>query len=223
MSNSLWPQGLYSPWNSPGQNTGVDSLSVLQGNFPTQGSNPGLPHCRQILYQLNHKGSPRILEWIAYPFSSRSSWPRNRNGVSYIAGGFFTNWTIREDQSIGLKKYSNFTPRYITKKTENIWPHKNLHTNVHNSSFFPPIIFISWRLITLQHCSGFCHTLTWISDGLPCVPHPGPHPTPLGHPSAPVLSTLSHASNLDWRSVSHLIIYMFWCCSFRSSHPHLLL
>ena len=36
--------------------------------FPTQGSNPGLPHCRQILYQLSHKGSPRILEWVAYPF-----------------------------------------------------------------------------------------------------------------------------------------------------------
>ena len=43
-------------WNSPGQNTGVGSLSLLQGIFPTQGSNPGLPHCRQILYQLSHKG-----------------------------------------------------------------------------------------------------------------------------------------------------------------------
>ena len=43
------------------------SLSFLQGIFPTQGSNPGLPHCRQILYQLSHKGSPRILEWVAYP------------------------------------------------------------------------------------------------------------------------------------------------------------
>ena len=45
-----------------GQNTGVGSLSFLQGAFPTQGSNPGLPHCRQILYQLSHKGSPRILD-----------------------------------------------------------------------------------------------------------------------------------------------------------------
>ena len=56
MSDSLWPQGLYSPWNSPGQSTGVGSLSLLQAIFPTQGSNPGLPHCRQILYQLSHKG-----------------------------------------------------------------------------------------------------------------------------------------------------------------------
>ena len=51
------------------QNTGVDSLSLLQGIFPTQGLNPGLPHCRWILYQLSHKGNPRILEWVAYPFS----------------------------------------------------------------------------------------------------------------------------------------------------------
>ena len=55
MSDSLWPHGLYSPWNSPGKNTGVGSLSLLQGTFPTQGSNPGLSHCRQTLYQLSHK------------------------------------------------------------------------------------------------------------------------------------------------------------------------
>ena len=58
MSNSLQPQGLYSPWDSPGQNTGVDSLSLLQGIFPTQGLNPGLPHCRQILYHLSEEGIP---------------------------------------------------------------------------------------------------------------------------------------------------------------------
>ena len=57
MSDSLQPHELYSPWNSPGQNTGVGSLSLLQGIFPTQGSNPGLPPCGQILYQLSHKGS----------------------------------------------------------------------------------------------------------------------------------------------------------------------
>ena len=56
VSNSLWPRGLYSLWNSPGQNTGMGSLFFLQGIFPTQGSNPDCPHCRQILYQLSHKG-----------------------------------------------------------------------------------------------------------------------------------------------------------------------
>ena len=90
------PHGLYHLWNSPGQNTGVGSHSLLQGIFPTQGSNPGLLHCRQILYQLSHGGILRILEWVAYSFFSRSSQPRNRTGVPCIAGGFLTNWTIRE-------------------------------------------------------------------------------------------------------------------------------
>ena len=72
----------------------------------------------------------------------------------------------------------------------------------------------------------FCHTLTWISHGCTCVPHPvpnsqlSPHPIPLGHPSAPAPSTLYHASNLDWRFFSHVIIYMFQCHSPKLSHPH---
>ena len=102
MSDSLRPHGLYiSPWNSPGQNTLVGRLSLLQGNlpnpeieprspalqadslaaeipgkpkntgvgslsllqviFPPQGSNPGLLHCRWIIYQLSHQGSPDCL------------------------------------------------------------------------------------------------------------------------------------------------------------------
>ena len=59
VSDSLWLHGLYSLWNSPVQNTGVGSHSLLQGIFPTQGSNPVLPHCRHILYQQSHQGSPR--------------------------------------------------------------------------------------------------------------------------------------------------------------------
>ena len=64
-SDSLQPHGLYCLWNSLGQNTGVDSLFLLQGIFPTQELNPGLPHCRQILYQISHKGSPRMLVSVA--------------------------------------------------------------------------------------------------------------------------------------------------------------
>ena len=149
MSDSLWPHGLYSPWNflgqntrvisqfpSPGdfpnlgikpkspalqadslpaeppgkpKNTGVGSFSLLQWIFPTQGSNPGLLHCRQIHYQLSYKGSPRILEWVAFPFS-RSSWPRNWMGVSCIEGRFFSNWAIRE------APYINYTS--IKKKSQ---------------------------------------------------------------------------------------------------------
>ena len=96
VSDTLWPNGLYSPWSSPGQNTGVGSRSLLQGIFPTQGLNPCLLHCRWILYQLSHKGSPRILEWVAYPFFSGSFWPRNWTRVSCIVGGFFTNWALWE-------------------------------------------------------------------------------------------------------------------------------
>ena len=68
VSDPLRPHGLYSAWNSLGQNTGMGSLSLLQWIFPTQGSNPGLPHCRQILYQLSpipkfihHGGGQRYL------------------------------------------------------------------------------------------------------------------------------------------------------------------
>ena len=76
MSNSLRPHGLYSPRNSPGQNTGVGSLSLLQGIFPTQGSNPGFPHCRQILYQLSHKGS--LIDCVESHFP-----PRFQNGFEH--------------------------------------------------------------------------------------------------------------------------------------------
>ena len=90
---SLQPHELHSPWNYPGQNTGVGGLSLLQGIFPTQGLNPGLLRCRQILHSLSQQGSPRILEWVAYPFSRGSSRPRDLNGVSHIAGRFFTSGT----------------------------------------------------------------------------------------------------------------------------------
>ena len=93
VSNFLQPCGLYSPCNSPGQNTRVGTLSLLQGSFPD------LLNCRLILYQLSHKGSPKILEWVAYPFFSGSCWPRSQTRVPYIAGRLFTNWAIREAQA----------------------------------------------------------------------------------------------------------------------------
>ena len=72
VSDSLQPHGLQPstllrPWDFPGKSTGVGCRFLLQGIFPTQRLNPGLPHCRRILYQLSYKGSPRILEWLAYP------------------------------------------------------------------------------------------------------------------------------------------------------------
>ena len=78
VSYSLRPHGLYSPWSSPGQNTGVGSLSLLQGIFPMQGSKPGLPHCKRIPYQLSHKGKGRgTRDRIANLFAG--SWRKQGN------------------------------------------------------------------------------------------------------------------------------------------------
>ena len=95
----------------------------------------------------------------------------------------------------------------------------------HYFILFLNFIYFNWRLITLKHYSEFCHTLTWISHGSTYVPHPEPsshlppHPILQGCPSAPALSTLSHASNLDWQSISHKVIHMFQCYFLKSSHP----
>ena len=102
MSDSLCPQGLFSPWNSPGQNTGVGSLSLLQGIFPTQGSNPGRLYCRWILYQLSHQGSrrPGFDPWVR-KIPWRRKWqptwvflPGESHGQRSLAGN--TPWGRKE-------------------------------------------------------------------------------------------------------------------------------
>jgi len=95
---SCSPPGSSVHGDSPGKNTGVSCHVLLQGIFPTQGSNPGLPLCGQILYQLSYQGSPRILEWVVYSFSRGSSQPRCQTRICCIAGGFFTIWATREAQ-----------------------------------------------------------------------------------------------------------------------------
>ena len=92
---------------------------LLQGIFPIQGSNSGLPLCRQILYCLSHRGSQdqaRILERVAISFSMGSSQPRNPTQVSYILGRFFTNWAMREAPSI-----YTYTCKWVCVKTGEIW------------------------------------------------------------------------------------------------------
>ena len=83
---------------SPGKNTGVGSHALLQGIFPTQGSKPGLPHCRWILYSLRHQVSRRVLKWVAFLFSRGSSQPRDQSQVSHIVSGLFTSWATKEAQ-----------------------------------------------------------------------------------------------------------------------------
>ena len=143
VSDSLWPHGLYSPWNSPDQNTGVGSRSSLQWIFPTQGWNPALLHCRILAAAAakSHQScltlrdpmdcsppgssvhgifqarvlewgaiSSRILEWAAILYSRWSSWPRDGNRVSCLAGGFFTVWATREAPLL-YEAFGNSEPR----------------------------------------------------------------------------------------------------------------
>ena len=103
-------------------NTGLGCHVLLQGIFPTQGLNPGLLHCRQILYHLSHQGSPRILEWVAYSFSSGSSWPRNRSGVCCIAGRFCTDWATREELSLTwLRERVRFVSVFAVSLVHCLW------------------------------------------------------------------------------------------------------
>ena len=151
---------IYSSWNSPGQNTGVGSLSLLQGIFPTQGLNPGLPHCRQILYQLSHKGSPRILEWVACPFSSGSCRHRNWTRVSCMTGGFFTSWAIRELWS-------------PLKQLFRVWSHENL---IEKGTLFTVAGNVNW----CSHCGKqfwrFLKTLKMEFQYDPAIPLPSIYP-----------------------------------------------
>ena len=135
MSNSLWPYGLYSVWNSPGQNTGVASHSFLLGIFPTQGSNAGVLQWRQILHHLSHQGSPRTLQCISYPFSRGSFQPRNRTRVSCIAGGFFTSWANRgalENWVTYSQKIKNKITTWSRNSTSRNMPKENKNINAEN-------------------------------------------------------------------------------------------
>ena len=87
-----------------------------------------------------------------------------------------------------------------------------MKNSFHKDFFFQKMKF-NWR-ISLQYCDGFCHTPTWISHGCTCVPPswtplpPPSPPNPLGCPRAPALSALLHASNLNWSSISHMLIHV---------------
>ena len=104
--------------------------------------------------------------------------------------------SIPSNQHINFSKLGWLWPIYRcgTWASKVTWPLQG-HTQLFSFFLFFSFIFISWRPITLQYCSGFCHTLTWISHGSTCIPHPDPpshlplHPIPLGLPSAPVPST----------------------------------
>ena len=85
------PPGSSIHRDSPGKNTGEGCQALLQGILPMQGSNPSHLHCRQILYHLSHHSSPRILEWVAYPFLQGIFPTQNWTGVSCIG-----RWATRD-------------------------------------------------------------------------------------------------------------------------------
>ena len=100
VSDSLRPHGLYSPWNSPGQNTGVSSLPLLQGNLPNPGIEPRSPALKANSLPAEPQGKPNNTGVGSLSLLWWKSWPRNRTGVSCIAGGYFTNWAIRKVKMI---------------------------------------------------------------------------------------------------------------------------
>ena len=118
MSTSLQPHGLYSSWNSPGQNTGVGRLSLLQGLIPTQGWNPGFPHCRQILYQLS-QGRRRDRIAGESPLTWRWNWVWNsEEGIrleAFIIDGRWEGlWCQAEN--LEFNKINNKGPLNISEK-----------------------------------------------------------------------------------------------------------
>ena len=124
--------GLYSPWDSPGQNTGVGNLFLLQGIFPIQGSNPGLPRCRRILYQLSHQGSPGNTEVMS--------------SLSLLQGIFLT-----QDQGVLHCRWILYQLSYTRKQSQSLYQepphpasspghagHRTSHTQTHLSLQITP-------------------------------------------------------------------------------------
>ena len=114
------PPGFSVHGDSPGKNTGVGCQALLRGIFPTQELNPGLSHCRHILYCLNHQGSPRILEWVAYSFSRGTSQPNDWSGISCIVGKLFTNWATQEAQGYCSLIWNNMKFSKLAKHFESV-------------------------------------------------------------------------------------------------------
>ena len=148
---TLWTVAL-CPWDFPGRNTGVGCHLLVQGIFPTQGSNPGLPHCRRILYRLSHQESPRILEWVAYSSSRRSSQPRNRTRASYVSWivkQILHHWATRADKQNCPQLRNTSLPPLIP-----------VHSCVSFINCIFQLICFHWKIISLPYWGGLCHTWT---------------------------------------------------------------
>ena len=165
--------------------------ALLQEIFPTQGSNPGLPHCRWIVYHLSHQGSPRILKWV-YPFSRESSQPRNRARVSCATGGFFTSWATTGTSLV--RALITFYLKHVMVPSSFPWflslfPNPTDIQPLQSSSYSSvrPIHFLAWKLPVPPSSYKVAHNIFW-----QIWPHisqwPGGNPVFLMYPS-------NHASN----------------------------
>ena len=122
LCDPMYPPGSSVHGDSPGKNAVLGCHALLQGIFPTHGLNPRFPHCGWILYRLSHQESPRILGWVAYPFSRGSSQPRNFYQLSYQ--GSLDEKPTSQQQCLGLKQ-SRASCMY-SENSPNIWK-KFLH------------------------------------------------------------------------------------------------
>ena len=205
MSNSLWPHGLqHTRLPCPSQSSGVCSNSC-----------PFSQWCCLIIsssvtpshFAFNLSQHERLSEWVGPSHQVTNVLDLQLQHQSF-------QWIVRTDFLYDRLVGSPCSPRDSQESSP------ALQFKSFNSSVLSLLSYFNWRLITLQYC-GFCHTFTWISHGCTCVPHPElpshlhPHPIPQGHPSA---HALSHALNLDWWSISHMIICMFQCYSLTSCH-----
>ena len=122
----------------------MGSLSLLQGIFPTQGLNPGLLHCRPILYQLSHQGSPRILEWVAYPLSSDLPDPGIKPGsLASQANSLPTELSEKRIQQSNIESYSSLHPLTLA------WfVHSLAHSFIHLTYLFSVLQYVRcWEYI----------------------------------------------------------------------------
>ena len=152
------PLGSSIHGDSPGKNTRVGCYALLQGIFLTQESNQGLLNCRQILYQLSHRGRARILEWVAVPFSRGSFQPRNQTRVSWIASGFFTNWATKQNELDHINKIHRQSFKINTERLTVVF--------MAFSSFFnfPPLALtykVTGESIPTKSVSNAFSFLTW--------------------------------------------------------------
>ena len=145
VSDSLRLRGPYSPWNSPGQNTGVGSLSLLQGIFPAQGLNLGLPHCRRILYQLSHKIELKDKQ------KEKGNWK----------GMFKLNYGVQQQSSLSLslslclfneitkkeKSYHLMLTPWLQGKTFILYPSPSSHHGIPQKDKLPLLPLLSQTVV----------------------------------------------------------------------------